>query len=79
MKVSDPIIFGHAVTVFYKDVFAKHAETFVTIGVNPNNGIQDVYPFSSSESDVFELLKDCTPPTRKESIILVSFLLLKFF
>ena len=43
MKVSDPIIFGHAVKVFYKDVFAKHAETFAEIGVDPSNGIGDVY------------------------------------
>lgn len=43
MKVSDPIIFGHAVTVFYRDVFAKHAAIFEEIGVNPNNGIGDVY------------------------------------
>jgi isocitrate dehydrogenase len=38
MKVSDPIIFGHAVKVFFKDVFAKHANTFEEIGVNVNNG-----------------------------------------
>ena len=38
MKVSDPIIFGHAVRVFFKDVFAKHAETFDEIGVDVNNG-----------------------------------------
>lgn len=43
MKVSDPIMFGHAVTVYYRDVFAKHAELFEQIGVNPNNGIGDVY------------------------------------
>lgn len=43
MKVSDPIIFGHAVTTFYKEVFDKHAETFASLGVNPNNGIGDVY------------------------------------
>lgn len=43
MKVSDPIIFGHAVTVYYADVFAKHAETFSQLGVDPNNGIGDVY------------------------------------
>jgi isocitrate dehydrogenase len=43
MKVSDPIIFGHAVTVYYKDVFAKHADTFDQLGVDPNNGIGDVY------------------------------------
>jgi isocitrate dehydrogenase len=38
MKVSDPIIFGHAVRVFFKDLFAKHGETFNEIGVNVNNG-----------------------------------------
>ncbi|WP_372770694.1 NADP-dependent isocitrate dehydrogenase [Pseudoalteromonas sp.] len=43
MKVSDPIIFGHAVKVFYKDVFAKHASTFEKLGVDANNGIGDVY------------------------------------
>jgi len=43
MKVSDPIIFGHAVTVYYKDVFEKYAETFKNLGVNPNNGVGDVY------------------------------------
>jgi len=43
MKVSDPIIFGHAVKVFYKDVFAKHGELFEEIGVDVNNGLGDVY------------------------------------
>ncbi|MCC9136792.1 NADP-dependent isocitrate dehydrogenase [Pontibacter silvestris] len=43
MKVSDPIMFGHAVTVFFKDVFDKHAATFKEIGVDPNNGLGDVY------------------------------------
>ncbi|MCH3884783.1 NADP-dependent isocitrate dehydrogenase [Tenacibaculum aquimarinum] len=38
MKVSDPIIFGHAVRTFFKDVFAKHGETFEKIGVDVNNG-----------------------------------------
>ena len=43
MKVSDPKIFGHAVTVFYKDVFEKHGETFKKLGVDPDNGIGDLY------------------------------------
>jgi isocitrate dehydrogenase len=43
MKISDPIMFGHAVTVYYKDVFAKHAALFAQLGVDPNNGIGDVY------------------------------------
>jgi isocitrate dehydrogenase len=42
MKVSDPIIFGHAVKVFYKDLFEKHGETFEKIGVNPNVGFANV-------------------------------------
>ncbi len=43
MKVSDPIMFGHAVKVFYKDVFAKHGETLRELGVDVNNGLGDVY------------------------------------
>jgi isocitrate dehydrogenase len=43
MKVSDPVMFGHAVTVFFKPVFDKHAATFKALGVNPNNGLGDVY------------------------------------
>jgi isocitrate dehydrogenase len=43
MKVSDPILFGHAVTVYFKDVFTKYADTFAQLGVNPNNGLGDVY------------------------------------
>jgi isocitrate dehydrogenase len=39
MKVSDPIIFGHGVRVFFKDVFEKHASTLAGLGVNPNNGL----------------------------------------
>jgi len=42
MKVSDPIIFGHFVKVFFKDVFAKHAETFAALGVDANNGLGDL-------------------------------------
>lgn len=42
MKVSDPIMFGHAVTVFFEDVFKKHEKTFAELGVNPNNGLGDV-------------------------------------
>ncbi len=43
MKVSHPIVFGHAVKVFYKDAFAKHGELFEKLGVNPNNGVSSVY------------------------------------
>jgi isocitrate dehydrogenase len=43
MKVSDPIIFGHVVSVFFKDVFEKHATVFKELGVSPNNGLGDLY------------------------------------
>ncbi len=43
MKVSDPILFGHAVYVFFKDVFDKHAAAFKEAGVNPNMGLGDLY------------------------------------
>ncbi|GAX60190.1 monomeric isocitrate dehydrogenase [Candidatus Scalindua japonica] len=43
MKVSDPIIFGQAVEVFFADVFDKHMAVFEELGVNPNNGLGDVY------------------------------------
>jgi len=51
MKVSDPIIFGHAVKVYYQDVFAKHAETFEQLGVDSRNGIGDVYAKIASLPD----------------------------
>ncbi|BDV41606.1 isocitrate dehydrogenase, NADP-dependent [Geotalea uraniireducens] len=43
MKVSDPIMFGNAVSIFYKDVFEKHSATFKELGVNPNMGLGDLY------------------------------------
>lgn len=43
MKVSDPVIFGYAVKVFYKDLFAKHGHLFSRLGVNVNNGLGDLY------------------------------------
>ena len=43
MKVSDPIMFGFAVKVYFKDLIAKHSELFEKIGVNFNNGIGDLY------------------------------------
>jgi isocitrate dehydrogenase len=42
MKISDPIMFGYAVAVFYKDVFDKHGSTFKELGINPNNGLGDL-------------------------------------
>ena len=51
MKVSDPIMFGHAVEVYYKDVFEKHATLFKELGVDANNGIGDVYTKIASLPD----------------------------
>jgi isocitrate dehydrogenase len=42
MKVSDPIMFGHCVRVFFEDLFTKHASLFEELGVDPNNGFGDV-------------------------------------
>src|SRR3954465_1859587 len=58
MKVSHPIVFGHAVKVFYKDAFAKHQKLFDELGVNVNNGLSDLY--SKIES---------LPATQHEEII----------
>lgn len=43
MKVSDPIIFGHVLSVFFRDVFEKHSETFARLQITPNNGLGDLY------------------------------------
>ncbi|OBI17254.1 isocitrate dehydrogenase, NADP-dependent [Mycobacterium sp. E2327] len=58
MKVSHPIVFGHAVKVYYKEAFAKHQELFDELGVNVNNGLVDLY-------DKIESL----PATQHEEII----------
>lgn len=58
MKVSHPIVFGHAVKVFYKDAFAKHQALFDELGVNVNNGLSDLY-------DKIEVL----PRSQREEII----------
>jgi len=51
MKVSDPIMFGHAVSVYFKDVFEKHGATFEKLGVDTRNGLGDVYAKISSLDD----------------------------
>ncbi len=43
MKVSDPIMFGHVVSVYFKDVYEKHATVFKNLGINPNNGLGELY------------------------------------
>lgn len=51
MKISDPIIFGHAVAVYFKEAFAKHAALFASLGVDVNNGVGDVYAKIQSLSE----------------------------
>ncbi len=51
MKVSDPIIFGHAVDIYYRDVFEKYAATFKKLGVDTRNGFGDVYTKMSALPD----------------------------
>lgn len=58
MKVSDPIIFGHGVTTFFEDVFTKHADTFNKLGVNPNNGLGDVYAKIKGQPEENEIKAD---------------------
>ncbi len=60
MKVSDPIIFGHAVKVFFKPVFEKHGETFKQLGVDVNNGFADLLAKieSLAADKKAEILKD---------------------
>eukprot|EP00397_Hematodinium_sp_SG-2012_P010835 GEMP01010961.1.p1 GENE.GEMP01010961.1~~GEMP01010961.1.p1 ORF type:complete len:758 (+),score=241.23 GEMP01010961.1:62-2335(+) len=58
MKVSDPIIFGHCVRVFFKDVFAKHDALLKELGVNPNNGFGDLLEKIKGHAKEKEILVD---------------------
>ncbi len=58
MKVSHPIVFGHAVRIYYKDAFAKHGKLFDELGVNVNNGLVNLYD-----------KLDSLPTTKREEII----------
>lgn len=60
MKVSHPIVFGHAVKIFYKELFEKYGELFDKLGVNPDNGIGSVYEKIESLPSSFteEILED---------------------
>merc|ERR1719426_239579 len=58
MKVSDPIVFGHCVEVFFKDLFEKHREVFAEIGVNVRNGF----------GDLLKKIEKC-PPEKKSEIL----------
>jgi isocitrate dehydrogenase len=69
MKVSDPILFGHCVKVFFKDAFAKHADALASVGANPNNGLGAVLDAVSSLPNGEEITADflgCIGTTRPE-------------
>ena len=64
MKVSHPIVFGHAVKIFYKDAFAKHQDLFDELGVNVNNGLVDLYDKietlpSAQRDEIIQDLHNC--------------------
>ena len=52
MKVSDPIIFGHAVSVYFEEAFEKHADALDDLGVNPNSGLGDVLARLAESPDI---------------------------
>ena len=58
MKVSDPIIFGHCVKVYFKDVFAKHGDVLAQLKVNVNNGLGDLYEKIVGHPKEGEILAD---------------------
>jgi len=76
MKISDPIMFGHCVKVFFKDVFAKYKETFAKLGVDVNNGLGDLYKKiaalpeaerSAIEADIMATYKERGPVAMVDS------------
>ena len=70
MKISHPIVFGHAVSVYYKDVFDKWGQLFEELGVNPNNGISSVYDKikslpASQQEEILHDIHEGTATARK--------------
>jgi isocitrate dehydrogenase len=75
MKVSDPILFGHCVRIFYKDVFDKHAAALAQLGVNVNNGMVDLYSkieklTAEKRDEILADIKACE--TRRPEIAMVD-------
>ena len=65
MKVSDPIIFGHAVSVFFESLFEKHKTLFTELGINPNSGYGDVLARLADHPEIvaeFETVIEANPP-----------------
>ncbi|MEO6794516.1 MAG: NADP-dependent isocitrate dehydrogenase [Mycobacterium sp.] len=74
MKVSHPIVFGHAIKVFYKDAFAKHQKLFDDLGVNVNNGMSDLYSKieslpASQRDEIIEDLHACHENRPKQAMV----------
>lgn len=51
MKISDPIMFGHCIRVFFKDAYAKHGDYLESIGANPNNGLGSIFEVVNDKCD----------------------------
>ena len=58
MKISDPIMFGHGFKIFFKDVFAKHADTFAELKIQPNQGMSDLEKKIAGHAKEAEILAD---------------------
>ena len=58
MKVSDPIIFGHFVSVFFDAVFKKYSKEFSDLGINANSGLGEIFKCISDDAEIVESFKD---------------------
>ena len=76
MKVSDPIIFGHVIRLFFEDIFNKYKSEFTKIGVNPNNGLENIFEklnkLESADSSLFNFSKIFSNPLFGFTPILVN-------
>ena len=73
MKVSDPIMFGLMVKVYYKDVFAKHGDLFKQLRVNVNNGLGDIYDKIKEDTSKFlSVTQKITKENKQEWILLME-------
>lgn len=68
MKVSDPILFGHAVTTYYQNVFTQYADAFSALDINPNNGLGEIFAkiqaLSNAERSAITAAFEATHKTR---------------
>ncbi len=63
MKISDPIIFGHMISIFFEDLFNKYSTTFEQLGINPDNGLEDMFSKlstlpSSKQEEIYSAIQE---------------------